>query len=176
MRPRGSSGALTAAAALILLSVAVLVVVPTTDRIQLVNPLEWAGANWLLAAALSLPAPGLLGVGWADPRSRRLARWLAGTFSAGIAILVLAWIIPGVAQVDCRPVTTPLAALPASLPVAVMAGLSLGVPAAIAARLAGRGRVAAAMLAGSMGAVVAMGLTAVAFIVVNPPLGCAPPV
>ncbi len=138
-------------------------------------PLEPAWIQGAISLPMLLLAPALLSLGWMDEPSgslgARIALGIALLIGAGIA----AWTALNVSQIGCTPVTNPIQALPVG---AIWGGIA-GIGFFLAVR-AGRGpardgRPFRALVAGVSTGIFALFVDIGAFVVLFPPLLCAPP-
>ena len=141
-----------------------------------IGPLDLAKVQGFVGLPLLALGPAVAGLAGQWPDIRRRAR-LAVNFTA-LAIGVFAAFATAfsVRQVGCTPVTSPVDALPQGIVVGALAGFSYWFAAIEAMHRAERGRSWFALASGAATFVVAIAVTVgIVFMVLFPPLSCAPP-
>lgn len=150
------------------------VVFVRTDDLLPILP-DRAKLQGFVGLPLVLAAPGLMSLGLRPPTARMTLRFVV-LAAVGIAIALAVTLLGSITQIGCRPITSPLEALPQ---VVLLAGIpAIGfVVAARSARPTASADVAGlrSIFVGAVILLAALALDVGAFAVLFPPLSCAPP-
>jgi hypothetical protein len=138
-------------------------------------PLEHAWIQGAIAGPMLLVAPGALSLAWLEMRVARIGTWLTAAIAILIALGVAGWVAASVSQIGCQPVTDAIQTLPIGLIWGGVAAIGFVVAVRSGHQQARNGRPLKAFVAAVGVALLALVADAAAFLLLFPPLMCAPP-
>jgi hypothetical protein len=147
-----------------------------TYFVQEIGALDRAKVQGFIGLPLMALAPGFAGLAGRATEVRSRARRIIRATAAGIGVLATWTTAVSLTFVRCRPIDSPLEALPDAMVVGLLAVITYGVAGTMSlGSAAGGGRwVAIAVGAGTFVSLAAMSVLII-FAVLFPPLSCAPP-
>lgn len=141
-----------------------------------IGPLDVAKVQGFVGLPLLAAGPAVAGLAGKSEETRSRARVAIRAAAVLLGVFAALAIALTVRQVGCTPVTSPIQALPHGIVVGVLAGGSYWFAARSAMHRAERGNKWAALAVGAGTFIVATAVTvAFVFMVLFPPLSCAPP-
>lgn len=165
-----AAGELAAGPSLFAIGLAVMYFVPE------IGPLDRAKVQGLIGLPLLALGPAVAGLAGRMPDVQLQARLVIRLTATAIGVLVAVATAISVASVRCRPVASPIDALPEAVIVGVLAAISYGLGGTVALGSAARGRLWIALAQGTATFIAAAALSvAVIVVALFPPLSCAPP-